>query len=293
MMTNSFRNSHIEKEYKRWRKKIGAEEPYKGEYIIGIHEVLRAHFLIADFFSDKKDPIGLIGPRDINLLHSSLLRQFTSFEGHEKWTKDTCIVATLLYGLIKNHPFHDGNKRTAFLCALYQLRKCKRTPSASQKEFEKLILAIADNRLEENSGYRKLTKRYKSDPEIYFISNFLHRNTRKIDKHYHQIRFYELKNILKNFGFDLEETSGGKLNIIKYEISRILLFSKKSKKKIGTVKYHTMNDVVSRKTISYIRRITGLTPQNGYDSQVFFQGVDHMQSLIQEYSTLLKRLRDK
>jgi hypothetical protein len=89
----------------------------KGALTLGMHDVLKAHFLIADFFFAEGEGIGGVGPRDLDLLHSALYRQHVTLGGTAKWDTKFDVCATLLYGLIKDHPFHDANKRTAFLSA--------------------------------------------------------------------------------------------------------------------------------------------------------------------------------
>ena len=50
---------------------------------------------------------------------------------------------------------------------------------------------------------------------------------------------------------------------------------------------------VGMSTIAKIRKATGLTPENGVDSQVFFKELEPMQSLIDLYYEPLRRLADK
>ena len=176
----------IAEHYDWWRKQIGEGEPYKGTNILGIHDVLRAHFLIVDFFASRlhENPVGLIGPRDLGLLHSAVLRQLVSYGGRDKWKEDIEIIATLFYGLIKNHPFHDGNKRTALLCALYHLQQCHRTPIAPQKDLERVTLYVADNLLDKYPRYRDFQKRWKADADVLFLAHWFKKNTRLIDKRF-------------------------------------------------------------------------------------------------------------
>lgn len=110
----------IRAEYLRWVAIIG-EESYAGPDTLGIHDVLKAHFLIADFFFGQGEGLGGLGPRDVQLLHSALYRQHIAFETAKKWDTHYEIAASLLFGLVKDHPFHDANKRTAFLATLYYL----------------------------------------------------------------------------------------------------------------------------------------------------------------------------
>ena len=64
---------------------------------------------------------GIAGVRDIGLLESALAR------GAQRWAyddeADLCdAAAAVCYGVCKNHPFLDGNKRTAFQWAFVILR---------------------------------------------------------------------------------------------------------------------------------------------------------------------------
>jgi death on curing protein len=57
---------------------------------------------------------GLSGMRDNNLFLSALARPRNLF-AYEKVTDLSRLAAAYAYGLARNHPFNDGNKRTAFL----------------------------------------------------------------------------------------------------------------------------------------------------------------------------------
>lgn len=112
-----------------------------------LHRKSEAHFLLADYFCKTGEGIGGLGPKDIDLLHSALSRQFVQFGGRPKWSDGIDICATLMFGLIKNHPFHDANKRTAFLTSILHLQKIGRTPTVSHIDYEDFTVAIADNNL--------------------------------------------------------------------------------------------------------------------------------------------------
>jgi hypothetical protein len=49
-----FLHAEIEKEYKRWQNIIGPDDPYQSNDTIGLHELLAAHFLMIDYFAEKK-----------------------------------------------------------------------------------------------------------------------------------------------------------------------------------------------------------------------------------------------
>ena len=65
---------------------------------------------------------GSAGIRDIGLVESALGRPNTSFDGQDLYTDIFGKAAALLQSLLKNHPFVDGNKRTALTSAGLFLR---------------------------------------------------------------------------------------------------------------------------------------------------------------------------
>lgn len=56
---------------------------------------------------------GSPGVRDIGLLESALARPRATFDGIDLYASLWTKVAALFHSLIQNHPFIDGNKRTA------------------------------------------------------------------------------------------------------------------------------------------------------------------------------------
>lgn len=51
---------------------------------------------------------------DFTLLHSAVERPKATFGGQELYPTIWSKAAALLHSLVKNHPFDDGNKRTAY-----------------------------------------------------------------------------------------------------------------------------------------------------------------------------------
>jgi len=230
------------------------------------------------------------------MLHSALLRQFVSSDGKCKWTDQYEIIATLFFGLIKDHPFHDGNKRTALLVALYHLWKCGLCPSTRQRNLEKVTLAVASNSLSSYPAYSRFT-RY-NDPETRFLAKFFRRNTRQIDKRYYCVTYHQINTILHRFGYSLANPKGGYIDIIREETRvKVTLLLKKEQvtqqTKVGQVGFPGWKSQVGKGAIGTIRKVTGLTAENGYDSQVFFHDLDPIPSLITTFYGPLRRLARK
>lgn len=62
------------------------------------------------------------GIRDFSLLHSALERPKATFDGIDLYPTIFLKAAALLHSLTLNHPFSDGNKRTAWLTTKRFLR---------------------------------------------------------------------------------------------------------------------------------------------------------------------------
>jgi death-on-curing protein len=61
---------------------------------------------------------GSSGIRDIELLHSAIERPKASFSDRYLYNSVLEMGSAMLQSLVKNHPFIDGNRRTAFFVTL-------------------------------------------------------------------------------------------------------------------------------------------------------------------------------
>ena len=65
---------------------------------------------------------GLPGVRSMELLESAVFSSFQTFDGIDLYPTIEEKAANLCYSLIKNHAFHDGNKRVGVLALLVFLK---------------------------------------------------------------------------------------------------------------------------------------------------------------------------
>ncbi len=77
--------------------------------MIDVNEVEKIHNILIDKFGGAK------GIRDKGLLESSLNRPFQTFDGQELYPNPIDKAAAIFESIIINHPFLDGNKRTAYV----------------------------------------------------------------------------------------------------------------------------------------------------------------------------------
>lgn len=272
---------------------IGDEDPYKSDTTPGLNEVLRAHFLIVDYFYGKGTGLGGIGPKSVDLFHSALYRPFVSLGGVEKWRTHFEKAATLIYGIICDHPFHDANKRTGLLTLLLYLDKNSRVPIIGQKELEDFAVDIADHKLDKYPRYRDLRKKKHPDPEVAFIADHLERKSRKIDRTSYSITFRELDQVLRGFGYKLGNPSKNYIDLIRVQHRR-KIFGWGEKEpvdvKVLQIGFPGWKNQVNVGAVKSVRAAAKLTPEYGIDSQAFYQGTDPVQALIAEYAKPLERL---
>ena len=57
------------------------------------------------------------------------------------------IIAAIVYGICQNHPFNDGNKRTAFVVGKYLLNETGRRLDMTNDVYEQLIWQLADSKI--------------------------------------------------------------------------------------------------------------------------------------------------
>ena len=121
------------------------------EAVVAIHaEVLAAHG-------------GLPGLRDRGLLESAVAAPQASIGGKPLIVDPIEVGAAYLFYLCRNHPFADGNKRTALAAALVFLLVNGRLPDPGlpqrkTADWESLVLGVASSKLDRQQTTRRLRK---------------------------------------------------------------------------------------------------------------------------------------
>lgn len=91
---------------------------------------------------------GLHGMRDVGLLRSAVERPRATFDGKDLYRGLFPKAAALMESLIGNHPFLDGNKRTAISAAGLFLMLNGYELTASQRELEAFTLEMAFRKID-------------------------------------------------------------------------------------------------------------------------------------------------
>lgn len=86
---------------------------------------------------------GSHGIRELHLLESAIFRPQTTFSGEDLYPTIFHKAAALLHSLVLNHPFVDGNKRTATVSLIVFLELNGFSLKIDNKKLVKIILSVS------------------------------------------------------------------------------------------------------------------------------------------------------
>jgi len=105
--------------------------------MIDIHVAKFIHDTLIDEFGGSK------GLRDTSGLEAALNRPFATFNGVDLYASPIEKAAALLESMVINHPFIDGNKRTAYTLMKFLLFKNGIHIEATQDEKHEMVIAAS------------------------------------------------------------------------------------------------------------------------------------------------------
>jgi death-on-curing protein len=261
------------------------------EDVLFIHEIL-----VRDFAMDG-DPIDPPGVKSIALLESAVGRQHTAIGPTLKYPNPVENAATLMYGICCDHPFHNGNKRTALVAMLAHLDRNNLVLDARKSALYNLVLDVATHRTRDSSNTRKKRKKKITKPhpdeEVNYISGFLKKHIREIKRGERLITYKELRRLLAKFDITLEDPKKNQIKVVRHTREVVGVFRKKEvyrQVNLGSISYPGDNIEVGIGLIKHVRKICGLSEQDGVDSSVFYDDQAIIDSFINNYRTILRKL---
>lgn len=94
---------------------------------------------------------GTSGVRALDLLQSAMGNVEATFGGEYLHQSLFEMAAAYLYGICRNHPFLDGNKRTSLACALAFLRFNGFKVQSGQDTLYDLVIGVAEGRIDKDA----------------------------------------------------------------------------------------------------------------------------------------------
>lgn len=93
---------------------------------------------------------GAQGTRDLTLLQSALARP-RQLLAHGNVDDVVALAAAYTFGIVRNHPFTDGNKRTGFVIGVLFLEINGYRFSATEEDAAQAVLSLAAGKMTEDA----------------------------------------------------------------------------------------------------------------------------------------------
>jgi len=251
--------------------------------LLTLEEVLGIHYALVKDFCRQNDPIIPPGPMNEAIIGSAVFRQHTSIGSESKYPSVEMSAAALLHSLVHDHPFHNGNKRTALVSMLVLLDENNLMITCGEDDLFKFVLRLAQHRIVDGLADR-------SDREVLVISEWIKTNTRPIERGDRPIAFRKLRPILIKYGCRLEHsTAGSNIKITRTIAGGGLL--KRPKVLTTNISYGGDGRDVLVPTLNKIRAELFLDEEHGIDSAAFYANLPFAtDEFIVKYRKILHRL---
>ncbi len=271
----------------------------EGEFVtLTIQDVVDLHSILTNSYNllPEMEPISPPGVKDYGLLESAVSRQFTGSGDYYKYSNMYLSCSTLVFGIVKNHCFFNGNKRLGFLCMLRHLSANGYILKSgiSYDEIFELLRMLADNALKEHakiyfSDFYKRNKKVEWSDElrVEYISKWIRKNciSKKANKK-GNIKLSDLRRIIESKGL-LFDQSGTRIKITQVG-NKKFLWQKRPDVSI-TYNAHSLK-AVSIDICEKIRKDFGLTAIEGMDTQEFYDDNATFNEHLVAYKRIIYRL---
>jgi death-on-curing family protein len=230
------------------------------------------HFALAKIFESENDPISPAGVKSKEMLESACERPNTGIGGVYKYKTLEEKSAALFHSLTKNHPFHNGNKRTALvslLTALYRNDKIINRNIADDDIYDFVVSVTADEYPTKNHG---LTV----DGIVDAIARWVKRNSTPIKARPTGMKTRNFIDKCITAGAHCKNSSGGSY-VVSHKRASIRI-SKSTRQLNGNVVKQFLNKL-------------GLSEHDaGITMEEFQEGINGEREQIYRYMTALRRL---
>lgn len=247
------------------------------------------HWALVEDFAPTEDPISPAGLRDAALLESAMARPQVSLGSTLKYPSVEMGAAAMLHSLIQNHPFHNGNKRTALVCLLVMLDENGLTLDCNQEELFRITLRTASHGLlPPGFEYDQ-----RADREVLYLADWVKHNSRLVRKGERPLKWHELRAILRRFGCRLDMAHvGNRMNIRRdVEVRSRLSRSTRLKTLRTQTWYGGEGSEVELNSLNALRHDLQLDDEHGIDSEIFYgDSKTPLDAFIAQYRKTLSRL---
>lgn len=223
-------------------------------------------------YQTSEDPIES-GERDHGaILEAALTRPHTAAGGQLKYPTVEMAAAALMHAMVQDHPFHDGNKRTAIVALLVFLDQNNYVFTGNEIDLFDTVLKVASHKIIEEE-----TSSVRDDKEMNAISLWIRSKSRKLSKRAENMQWMDLRSILISYGCTVDRKRGNRITIRRGSF-------------IANTGARNDGHEISGESISKIRKDLKLSEEDGIDSEVFYYGAPRISGFINKYRKALDDL---
>lgn len=211
-------------------------------------------------------------------LASAVARQQAGLGKFRKHTTIPAVAATLFYGLALNHPFENGNKRTALVAMLVFLQQNRTLlVGASEDDLYDMATGVAAHEFPLPPGIAR-----DSDSEVEAIAAWLAERTRPLERGDRSMMFRDFKAQLESQG--CEFGAPGK-NFIK-------VFRQTDEgRRSARMGYPKANFNVGVQDVKRVRNALLLDESHGFDSGAFYE--DSLEAVVDGFVNTYRQVLDR
>nr|WP_197425786.1 type II toxin-antitoxin system death-on-curing family toxin [Microbacterium hominis] len=196
----------------------------------------------------------------------------------KKYTSVPQVAATLFYGLALNHPFENGNKRTALVAMLVFLQQNRTLlVDTSEDDLYDMATQVAAHDFILPDGQER-----SSDSEVAGIADWLESRTRPLVRGDKSMMFQELRAQLESQG--CEFAAPGRNYIKVYRQTREGRFS-------ARLGYPRANFNVGVRDVKRVRRQLRFDELHGIDSGAFYD--DDVEAVVDHFVNTYRQVLDR
>ncbi len=248
-----------------------------------VNEVHGIHNALVDDFARTADPIDPPGVRNDHLIESAVFRPQTGMVGILKYPTVETSAAALLCALIHDHPFHNGNKRTALVSTLVFLDENGLVLTCTEDELFRFVLLVAKHKVTKSHRY------YSSDYETLAAAEQIYKWSRGVSKAERTMTFLKLRPILEGYGCAITIRSGRAFIVREAPQRSRTIFGRRELQ--SHVYYRNDGTDVPSDTVKKIRKDLQLDHEHGYDEIDFYSKEPlRIDGFIAKYRKTLVRL---
>lgn len=253
-----------------------------------LDEVRNIHFLLVRDFAKSDDPILPPGVKDETMLGSAVHRPQTANGTEIKYPTIEMAASALLHALINDHPFHNGNKRTALVAMVAFLYENGVQLTAPQDDLFKQILKVSQRSIID----RNIPER--ADREVLAVTRWIAENSRVIERGERLLTWLKFKRILARYDVRWEHPHKGNRIDLSRRYEREQGSALRRRNVVHDlscqVAYRGDGRDVERNTIDFVRKELHLDESHGIDSATFYDVREEPDDFIVEYQQALRRL---